>query len=381
MNLLSKKNLPIEAELLFLLSRLDIDVSEQNRIESIISNIDWDYFTPITTKHGVSAIIFKNLLKLKNIPQDILIKFEHIYNNCLRSNILMAAEIDQVVDTLSSKGIEVIILKGPITSEKIFGDIGLYPSGDIDILVKVKNIERVIEILRSEGYRLRDTGFDEYRDYYVKELYHISMSNGKYVVEPHWNLFMRYFTTPPDFWWEEISLITSGERQYRFLSPEKNILYNSFRLFYKGFTPLRFLVFISAIIQHYKDEIDWKKLFDYAKKYQFENVLRVTLKLTHELLNTPVPQEFSNIKGARGKILYAGVTRLILKAEDIHPLTKLVLAFLRDDLKGIFRIFLHGAFPSMGEIVSRYKLTPGTGKAVAYYLLNPMLILLRKHRG
>jgi hypothetical protein len=87
MNLLSKKNLPIKAELLFLLSRLDIDVSEQNRIESIISNIDWDYFTPITIKHGVSAIIYKNLLKLKNIPQDILIKFEHIYNNCLRSNI------------------------------------------------------------------------------------------------------------------------------------------------------------------------------------------------------------------------------------------------------------------------------------------------------
>jgi len=34
----------------------------------------------------------------------------------------------------------------------------------------------------------------------------------------------------------------------------------------------------------------------------------------------------------------------------------------------------------MGEIVSRYRLTPGTGKAVAYYAFNPMLLLLKKHR-
>jgi hypothetical protein len=71
---------------------------------------------------------------------------------------------------------------------------------------------------------------------------------------------------------------------------------------------------------------------------------------------------------------------MVLSANDIHPLHKAGLLFLRDDLKGISRILLRRLFPPMGEIVSRYGLTPGTGKAVAYYAFNPMLLLLKKHR-
>jgi len=377
---LSKRGTARETELLFLLSRLDPDISSLENARAFIPNLNWDAFVPLTVKHGVSSLVYKNILRLENIPQDILARFEGLYNQCLRLNILMASELDRIIEVLSLEGIEVITLKGPVASEKIFGDIGLYPSGDIDILVKVDDIGRVKDLLESDGYRLNDKGFDEYRSYFLKELYHISLSNGQFTIEPHWNLFMRYFTASPEFWWEESIIISSGTKNYRFLSPEKNILYTSFRLFYKGFTPLRFLVLIAEIIRHYADETDWEKLFDYARQYRFENVLRVTMKLSHDLIGASIPQQYIYLKKPRIKLLYRLVSGMVLRAEDIHPVQKIILLFLRDDLTGIFRILLSRLFPSSGEIASRYRLSPGTRSAAAYYILNPVMLILGKHR-
>ena len=375
------KKLSAETQLLFFLGRINPNQTVLDKAASLINQIDWQTFISLTVKHGVTSIVYKNLLQLKDVPHEIVNKFENSYHNTLRLNMLMAAELDRIIKILSSNNIDVITLKGPVASEVLFGDIGLYPSGDIDFLVKVRDIEKTREVLESAGYHMDDKGFDEYREYYLKEHYHVSMSNGQFTIEPHWNLFMRYFTTPPDFWWEESMMIISGEKQYRFLSPEKNVLYNSFRLFYKGFTPLRFLLFVSAIIEHYKDEMNWNKLFDYARRYHFESVLRITLKLVNDMLGTQVPPRYKYLKNTRMMMLYPMISRMVLKAEDVPPFRKFILAFLRDDLKGISRIFLRRIFPPMGEIVYRYKLPPGSSKAVGYYLMNPMLILLRKHRG
>jgi hypothetical protein len=378
---MTNKNLSTETDLIFLLSRVEPENKIIEKAQAIIPDLNWDAFTLLAVKHGVASLIYKNLLKLKDIPKDILFRFNGIYNNCLRSNILMISETDRLLKALSEKGIEVVPLKGSLASEQIFGDIGLYPSGDIDIFVHVGDIGRVRDFLESEGYRLNDRGFDEYRDFFLKELYHISMSNGKYTIEPHWNLFMRYFTTPPEFWWKESIIVSSDGKQYRSLSPEKGILYASFRLFYKGFTPLRFLSLITETIRHYKDEIDWEKLFEYARQYHFENVLRVSMKLSRDFLGSPVPQKYTLINGPRLRMLNSLISKMLLKAEDVHPLNKIFLAFLRDDMKGVCRVLLRRVFPSRGEIASRYRLSQSTGKVAAYYVLNPMMLLLRKHRN
>ncbi len=380
MNLDSTK-LSLETALLLLLSRVNPEATALEKSQSFISPaFDWDSFTALSIKHGTSAIIYKNLLRLKDIPQVVIDKFRNIYNNSLRSNILMVSELDRLIDGMNKTGIEVISLKGATASEKIFGDIGLYPSGDIDILVKVEDIDRVREFLEADGYKLNDKGFDEYRDYFIRELYHISLSKGRFTIEPHWNLFMRYFTTPPEFWWEESFTVSSGDRGYRFLSPEKNILYTSFRLFAKGFVHLRFLVLIAEIIRHYKDNIDWDKLFDYAKEYKFENVLRVALKLSAELLGAPVPEEYVKLKNMRSSVLCQRAAKKLFREEVVHSMDKALFAFLHDDLSVPFRVLLHRLFPPMGEIVSRYRLVPGSTKAVLYYVLNPLMLLLRKHQ-
>ena len=344
----------------------------------IDSGMNWDALMAEAGRHGTSGFIYKNLQALENIPRKVLARFDNVHNQMLRHNVMLASEADRLLDALNAKGVEVITLKGPLTAEMIFGDIGLYPSGDIDMLIKVEDIDLVVGCLESEGYQLNDKGFDTYRDFYIKELYHISLSNGRYTVEPHWNLFFRYFTTPPEFWWEDSRTVIKADREYRFLSPEKDILYNSFRIFTKNFFPLRFLVMVAELIRFYEDEIDWDLMCRCARRYRFENVLGTVLLMSADLLGAKVPAEYARTRGGRSKLLYNMSVNMMFSETVPHPFHKIALVFMRDDIAGAARVILRRLFPSMGEIISRYKLSEGSPKAVIYYLLNPFFLYTRR---
>jgi hypothetical protein len=368
-----------ETSLLLFLSRIKPALSVLKQAQTLIdSGLNWDSLIAESARHGTSNLIYKNLLRLENIPQNILDRFGNIYNHTLRHNVRLAAETDRLIDGLNAMGIEVIALKGPLTSEIIFGDLGAYPSSDIDILLRIGDIESARAYLESDGYRLNDKGFDTYRDFYIREMYHVSLSNGQYTLEPHWNLFFRYFTTPPDFWWEECIEVRSERRTYRCLSPEKNILYNSFRIFSKVFDQLRFLVMLAEIIGHYRDDIDWDKLFLYAKTYKFESVLRVVLKLSHESLGAEVPKSCIFMKQLRARMLYRLIRKMALEGNNDHALNKILLALLRDDFFGFLQVMCRRVFPSMGEVISRYHLPERSPKAIVYYVLNPILLIMQK---
>jgi hypothetical protein len=370
-----------EVELLLLLSRVSPGLRTLERAQSIIDNgVDWDSLFALSGKHGVFNLVYKNLEKLKNVPADLIGKLRHAYHNTVRRNILNISEHDRIIEGLERRGIDAISLKGPMASEEIFGDIGLYPSGDIDILVRVQDIDRMKDFLESDGYRLEDKGFDYYRDFFIRELYHVSLSKGRYVIEPHWNLFFRYFTSPPNFWWEESMMVAAAGKSYRFLSPEKNILYNSFRLFSKAFSHLRFLVMVAELIGHYGEKIDWEKMFLYARRYKFEKTLRTVLMMSVSLLGAPVPGGYAEIRGIRTKLLYRLALRMVLSGTDPHPVRKVMLVFLRDDLSGSLKILFRRLFPSMGEIVSRYRLSDRSAKAVFFYMLNPLFLFMRRHQ-
>ncbi len=61
---------------------------------------------------------------------------------------------------------------------------------------------------------------------------------------------------------------------------------------------------VAEIIRYYRNEIDWDKLFTYTREYKFENVLRVGLRLSGQLLGASIPVEYIEIKGLRVKVLY-----------------------------------------------------------------------------
>ncbi|HUO76669.1 MAG TPA: nucleotidyltransferase family protein, partial [Thermodesulfovibrionales bacterium] len=157
-----------ETRLLLLLSRVCLSCSELDAAQVFISeSLDWDIFSSHSLRHGTYSIIYKNLLKLDGVPGHVLDTFRNAYNSTLWLNIQLVSELDRILFDLEKRGICAIPLKGPIASEAIFGDMGLYPGGDIDILIKLEDLDGTRQYLESEGYTLNDKGFDEYREFFI----------------------------------------------------------------------------------------------------------------------------------------------------------------------------------------------------------------------
>jgi hypothetical protein len=62
------------------------------------------------------------------------------------------ARTSEAVGLLASRGVESIVLKGPLLSRFLYGDVARRVAGDIDLLVQEKDLLRACEALASHGY-------------------------------------------------------------------------------------------------------------------------------------------------------------------------------------------------------------------------------------
>ena len=246
-----------EEELILLLSVLTPSEENTEKVRKILENtVDFEKLISIAADNGVASLVYKNLSNHKNVPDPYRDRLRKYYLQTAKSNILNDNETLRLIRLLKEVHIATIPLKGAIASEVVFGNVGLYPSSDIDILVKPSDLEEVKKILTANGY--------EYQEQNERDLlaahYHLIFSNERHHVEVHWNLVKRYIKITPDFWWEDVSEIEYQGVKVTMLSPERYILYTIFRLFDHGFRPLKYFLLIAALLNAYRHELDGGRL-------------------------------------------------------------------------------------------------------------------------
>jgi hypothetical protein len=67
------------------------------------------------------------------------------------------AEVARVAATLDAEGIPMLVLKGAALARLYYGDVGLRPMGDIDVMVPPAQRDRALSLLIESGWRRRDT--------------------------------------------------------------------------------------------------------------------------------------------------------------------------------------------------------------------------------
>jgi len=366
---------------MLLLSRLKLDSLSLDEAQRLVhSSINWKYFESLTINHSVAPLISKHLVTLKGVPDKTLTILRATYHHTLQSNILNITETEKVVQGLLKTGIKAIPLKGSTSSEKIFGDIGIYPASDIDILVMPGDIDKARDFLEKNNYKLIDHDFDRYRKYYLKEQYHITFAKGKHAIELHWNLLMRFFSAPPEFWWTDLRRTSTNSVKTFHLSPEKELLYLSFRLFSKGFCSLKHLLLFAETLNYYADDVNWEKMISHARSFHMKRVFIFTCFMAHELLKTPIDKNLLALDNEKEKRRYRYALKLLFQEKEPSAINKVPLIFMRDDFKGAFFVLLKRLFPSAGEVSKRYQLKSGTPSFIFHYLANPLILMRDKHK-
>ncbi|MDA3918840.1 MAG: nucleotidyltransferase family protein [Deltaproteobacteria bacterium] len=372
-------NIRDEEKLVLSLSNPYLTENHKNDIKSILLNnsrISPKKIYSLALANGVAGFIYKNSRALNIFPDKINLNLRNVYRQTAFRNILMFGKTLAVLKLLSDNKISAIPLKGATASDLLFNDFGVYPSGDIDILVHPSKLSESKRILCNHG------GFSQIHEISEQDLlsnhYHLIFRKKNISLEVHWNLVKRYFSIPADFWWQESKEFEWDRINTFELSIERYILYNIFRLFDHCFYPLRFFILLGGIIHQNVDNINWSKLINFAAHYKMKKLVVFTLRLLKDMLNTNIPENliqekflgYNSFKALVFSGIFSGIQR---KHQRMMFYTLLLI-----ESKILFNILVRRIFPSRGELRLRYNIPSKSNKIYLYYILNPLLLLFKK---
>lgn len=328
-------------------------------------------------RNRTSGFVFKNSQGHSIFPKPLQSDLEESYQSTALQNLQKLKATLGILKLLSEKQIPAIPLKGAYAGDFIFEDIGAYPSNDIDILVPFAQLAKTRKLLC-------DTAdfkpVDEISESDLTQShYHLNLAKDGQLYEIHWNLVKRYFKIDPEFWWQTASHKKWDNVDCMELSLENHILYLIFRLYDHGFVPLKFFAILAGLIHKNISQINWETLYRTAKKYHMTRLVCFVLKFTKEIFLLDIPDGPWQKKNQGYWILRKKIlSGLLFPKGPPRHLDMLLYTVLLIEPKDLGSILVGRIFPKPSELRLRYNIAPGSSRLWLYYLLNPVLLLLKK---
>ncbi|MDF2859199.1 MAG: Renal dipeptidase, partial [Neobacillus sp.] len=268
-----------------------------------IKEIDWNLFLDLAMHHRIYPLIYPKLKKHEWVPENVRNILDQQYRQNTFQMLHLSAEMEKISQIIAENHIRLLILKGPVLSADLYGEVSLRTCGDLDVLVPIYDLERVDQLLSGQGYLKDDyiqtvLGDWKWRHHHVT--YFHPQKNIK--IEIHWRLNPGPGKEPHfDDLWERkrISSLTSTAVYY--LGREDLFLFLASHGARHGWSRLRWLTDIDGIL---KQEIDWVKLIKRLKQYQYLHLGGQALILASQLLNSKLVEDSKPLfQGKRPKKL------------------------------------------------------------------------------
>lgn len=118
------------------------------------STVEWTSFISLARRQGVLHW-FAGVPTLASIlPAAVLEAARNERALTAQRNLLLSAELVQLVGYFRRAGIRVLAFKGVIAAVQFYGDLAERPSGDLDLLVRPRDYSRAVDVLVDAGYDL-----------------------------------------------------------------------------------------------------------------------------------------------------------------------------------------------------------------------------------
>jgi hypothetical protein len=119
------------------------------------TNVDWNTLLGAANTHGVTELLLAPLTSAGlRVPPSVLTHLEQRSIEVTGVNLQRATEVAGLLQTLSDHGVRALTFKGPALAVGVYGHLGRRFSGDIDVFVDRRDIERVRPLLLELGYRV-----------------------------------------------------------------------------------------------------------------------------------------------------------------------------------------------------------------------------------
>lgn len=149
---ISKYKIP--ERILLLSTRETIEEDEVNYMTELLSEaeMDWSWFLGAAIFHRVCGVVYINLKSNKMVPWRVKFFLQAAYEKMKRRTNLHQQEIKRISEIFEKNEVNYAFMKGAVLNTLCYNE-GERISGDTDIMVNVRDLEKCGYLLGEIGYR------------------------------------------------------------------------------------------------------------------------------------------------------------------------------------------------------------------------------------
>lgn len=369
-------------QLMFLSSRLRLNVNEQNNFKQLISRIEnWDEYVKFVIAHQAGPMMYnkvKSLSLTQNIPNTALAMLHQSWFKTLGRSMVLIEHFRNAMDAFNKAGLTVIAMKGIYLSDYLYSEVGLRQFSDIDLLLKPAEALDALVILKNLGY---SSSTIYMADFYKKNnhknlaVHYPPMILNGVSIEIHTRLYSKnldFDVEIHDLFDHAIVKKVHGVNAFVF-SPEDlliNLCLHLEKHFRGGGFQFTGFYDISNILDRFNEILDVEKLVNICKKNSIEKYVYKYFQLCNIYFLTPLPviSEIQNyLPDNKDHLLFnkrLQQGRSYINFFDTYG--KNLQSFTK--LSDKFRYVLHFILPSSDYLKHRYQIKSNLLLPMYYFL-------------
>lgn len=264
---------------------------DTGRLTKLLSAVDWPRLLLLAEEQGVLAHLTCSLNDpgAPAVAQEIrqtLLESQRAQNFL---TLRLTAELFRIFELFSTNNIPALAVKGPVLAMQAYGDPAMRSYGDLDLLVRQRDIRRATEALLASGFEAAVplSAIDAGK---IPGQYLFSKPDSKLLVELHNELTLRYFPRPlpiEDFFARQIR-VRLDANQAPALAVEDELVLICIHGAKHFWERLIWIADVAALVAR-QTGMDWERAAESARAVRAEHLLHTGLRLGADLLRAQLP--------------------------------------------------------------------------------------------
>jgi len=260
--------------------------------ERLQDSFDWRELLARAEQQGVLGLLAEQLKNLNPAPQAEI--REAVYEWQRRHTVFtlsLTAEMFRLLEHFAALGIEALVTKGPVLSVRCYGDPGMRQYGDVDLIVRDKDIQRSTEAMIALGY-MSKVPVAAIQASKIPGEYIFRKPNAHVLIEFHTERTFRYHPRALQIenLFERRAFVTIDGRDVPALSLEDELILICVHGAKHFWERLMWIADVAALISlKHAPALDWDRVVAVAREAGAERILRLGLRLASDVLGADLP--------------------------------------------------------------------------------------------
>jgi hypothetical protein len=264
---------------------------DAHHITGLARTADGARLLALAETHGVIGHLATGLrgMDASLVPPEIMQPLLERQRAQIFFSLRVSAELFRLLDLLAAENIEALVVKGPVLAVQAYGDPAMRNYGDLDLLVRQRDIRRATQLMIAAGYRAQVSlsAIDAGK---IPGQYLFRRPESQFLVELHNDFTLRYFPRrlPIEKFFARQIRVPLDAREAPALCVEDELVLICIHGAKHLWERLIWIADVAALVTR-QTSLDWERVTASAEEVGAERMLHTGLRLATDLLKTRLP--------------------------------------------------------------------------------------------